>query len=264
MLRVQISIICVLLVSSVSAFSQSTSPFIIKGTITELESGEPMSFATVFLSSTTYGTVSDPDGIFNLEVDQQGTYDLIVKFSGYKTFVRSVKLFDSPVLEIDVALEPDVRNLADFTVTAEKDELWRRNLEDFKRGFLGTSEFAQECKILNEEDIDFYFDKTNNIYETYAREPLIIENKALGYKIKYILEEYKVYMSENYVRFYGFPVFEEMKEGKKPKKKWLENREIAYNGSIDHFFSALYSNSLTSEGYQVHPAKDVDGTRYFR
>jgi len=250
MLRVQILTTFLLLI------------FAIKGNITESENGEPMPFASVFLSSTTYGTVSDTEGNFNLEVTQPGTYDLIIKFAGYKTFVRSVKLFNTPVLEIDVVLAPDVRMLGEVTVTAEKDELWRRNLEDFKKGFLGTSEFAQECKILNEEEIDFYFDKENNIYETYAREPLIIENKALGYKIKYILEDYKVYMSENYVRFYGFPVFEELNERRKPKKKWLENRKLAQNGSIDHFFSALYNNTLKAEWYEVHPAKDVDGNRY--
>ena len=261
MLRLQTLSTLLFLTQAISVLAQSPESFVIKGNIVDAENGDPMSFASIFLSSTTYGTTSDSDGNYNLKVIQPGTYDLIIKFSGYKTFIRSIQLFDSSDLEINVVLAPDVRMLQEVIVTGKKDKLWRRNLADFKKGFLGTSEFAQECKILNEEDIDFYFDKENNIYETYAREPLIIENKALGYRIKFVLEEYNVYMSENYIRFSGFPVFEELRDGRK-KKKWLKNRELAKNGSVEHFFSALYKNNLEREGYEVHLVKDVDGNRY--
>jgi hypothetical protein len=236
--------------------------YIFKGVVRDADTNETLPFASVFLANTTFGTVSNEKGEFSLEVKNAGSYDLIVKFAGYATYARSFQIFEPQVIELNVQLTVETRFIGGVTVTAKKDEEWRRNLESFKKGFLGTSPFAEQCKILNEDKIDFYYDAENNVFEAFAKEPLIIENKALGYRIKYILEEYKVFNREHYMRFYGFPVFEELKEGKEPRKRWVKNREMAYHGSTDHFFSALFNNKLKEEGYKVQPARKEDGKMY--
>ncbi len=55
----------------------------------------------------------------------------------------------------------------------------------FKQHLLSTSENADKCKILNKEVLQFDYDPKTNIMEAWAFEPLVIENKALGYVLHY-------------------------------------------------------------------------------
>ena len=262
MIRVQTLTFAFLTFLTFSVFGQSSSQFVIKGNVSDQQTGETLPFASVFLANTTVGTVTNEKGDFVLRIPKSGSYDLIIKFSGYKTYTQSVQFFEPQTFEVNAKLEVETRVIKGVTVTAKKDDEWRRNLEDFKMGFLGTSPFARQCKILNEEVIDFYFDQENNTFEAFASEPLIIENKALGYRIKYVLEGYMVYFNERYSSYWGYPSYEELRGDKKPRARWLKNREIAYMGSVDHFFSSLFNNRLKEDGYMVQMARDVDGKRY--
>jgi hypothetical protein len=261
MFKVQIFALFISLFSF-NVIAQNNDAYVFTGTVTDIESGETLPFASVFLANTTYGTVSNEQGEFKLVAKQPGSYDLIVKFAGYKTFAVSYQIFEPQTIIIDVNLELETRFLGGVTVTAKRDDAWRRNLEKFKRGFLGRTGFAIQTKILNEDKIEFIIDEENDVFEAFTKEPLIIENKALGYRLKYILEEYKVYNKQGLLRYYGFPVFEEMNDDKRPKKKWVKNRDMAYYGSTDHFFSALFNNELKKEGYRVQQAKKDDGKMY--
>ncbi|MGW8123702.1 carboxypeptidase-like regulatory domain-containing protein [Roseivirga echinicomitans] len=262
MFRVQTITLVFLLFQAISIFGQTSTPFVVKGNVSDNETGETLPFASVFLANTTIGTVSNDKGDFILKVPKSGSYDLVIKFAGYRTFTRSIQFFEPQTFEVKAQLEVETRVVRGVTVTAKKDELWKRNLEDFKIGFLGTSAFAQQCKILNEEVLDFYFDEENNVFEAFASEPLIIENRALGYRLKYVLEGYYVFHTEKYSSYWGYPSYEELRGDRKPKSSWLRNREVAYLGSPDHFFGSLFHNRLKEEGYIVQMAKDVDGMRY--
>ena len=262
MIRVQTLTLAFLTFLTFSVFGQSSSQFVVKGNVSDQQTGETLPFASVFLANTTVGTVTNEKGDFVLRIPKSGSYDLIIKFSGYKTYTQSVQFFEPQTFEVNAKLEVETRVIKGVTVTAKKDDEWRRNLEDFKMGFLGTSPFARQCKILNEEVINFYFDQENNTFEAFASEPLIIENKALGYRIKYVLEGYMVYFNEKYSSYWGYPSYEELRGDKKPRARWLKNREVAYMGSVDHFFSSLFNNRLKEDGYMVQMARDVDGKRY--
>ncbi|MFT6055605.1 MAG: hypothetical protein ACJAS3_001960 [Roseivirga sp.] len=246
---------------SLNSFAQGNQ-YIFEGIVTDIETDEVLPFASVFLANTTFGTVTNDQGEFRLEVDQPGSYDLIVKFVGFKTFSASYPIFQSQTIRVEVNLERDIRFVDGATVTARRDSDWWKNLADFKRGFLGVSSFANQCNILNEDKIDFIFDQENNVFEAYAKEPLIIENRALGYRIKYVLESYKEFNQYNVILYYGFPVFEELNVGNNLKRRWVRNREKAYHGSVDHFFSALYNNLLQEEGYMIQAAEKKEGQVY--
>lgn len=251
-----------LVFQALSIFGQTSSQFVVKGNISDSETGETLPFASVFLANTTIGTVSNDKGDFILNVPKSGSYDLVIKFAGYKTYTQSIQFFEPKTYEVNAKLEVETRLVKGVTVTAKKDEKWKRNLEDFKMGFLGTSPFARQCKILNEEVIDFYFDEEKNVFEAFASEPLIIENRALGYRLKYVLESYQVFYNEKYSSYWGYPSYEELRGDKKPRARWLKNREMAYNGSLDHFFGSLFNNKLKEDGFVVQMARDEDGKRY--
>lgn len=232
----------------------------VRGNVKDSLTNETLPFASVFFSGTTYGTTSDENGDFVLRTNEPGTYDLVISFTGFKTFFSQVDLNSPGTQVVNVALLTDAKLIGGVTVTAKKDEKWRRNLVEFKKLFLGTSENVAQCKILNEEVLNFDYNDRDRVFEAYAGEPLIIENKALGYRVTYLLENFMIYYRYNYSTFYGFPSFQDMtKEGKETKKKWVKARDKAYYGSVEHFMRELYAGNTYEAGYRLNKAKDIEG-----
>ena len=230
----------------------------VRGIVTD-QAGETLPYANVFFAETTYGTTTNQEGNFELIVPKAGTYDLIVRFIGYKTYAAQLKLNELNEINLNIVLEEDAVNLGSFTVTDKKDSRWRYNLQEFKGVFLGTTLNASRCKILNEEDIDFIDDVESSTLEAFARGPIIIENKALGYRIKYYLENFAINYKTGLAGYVGYTSFEELKGNTRQQRRWEGAREKAYNGSITHFFSSLYENRLAEEGFDVNLARDIEG-----
>lgn len=244
---------------SIQGMAQNASVYEVKGVIRDSLTNETLPFANVFFSGTTYGTTSNDQGVFSLKVNAPGTYDLVISFLGYKTFTRQIDLNEAGTAVLDVPMLPDVKSIGGVTVTAKKDQEWRDNLEVFKQTFLGTSENVASCRILNEEVLNFDYNRQTRIFEAYSGEPLIIENRALGYKITYVLEYFAIDYKYNYSSYYGFTSFEDMSKKDKVKKRWAREREKAYYGSLQHFIRAVYRGETVEEGFEINQARDVEG-----
>lgn len=233
-------------------FSQGVAQnsFTLKGIVKDAQSGEVMPFATVFFAGSTFGTTTNDKGEYSLSVNRGGTYDLIVKFIGYDTYAAQVTLGDAAVSRLDIAVTPSARDLGSVLVVAKKNAQWKRYLEDFEGVFLGQSINGVNSKILNKEVIDFVYDEENSQLNAFSDEAILIENKELGYKIKYYLEQFVLDYPSDISGFYGYTVFEEIEPKNDRKARTLEkNRARAYNGSATHFFKSLYANKLKEEGF---------------
>lgn len=257
-MRLKLYILLTVLFISFEGLAQDS--YTVKGTIKDAATGDVMPFATVFFAETTFGTATDDQGEYRLTVSNPGTYDLIVKFVGYKTYATQLKLGDQPEVTMDILIEAETKSLGSVVVTAKKDAKWQEHMREFKLIFLGESVNARQCKILNEEVVDFIYDEKKVILEAFSSEPIIIENKALGYKIQYYLEHFEVNYTANMSSYYGYTIFEELKSNNKRKmNRWEANRKKAYEGSAVHFFTSLYQNKLEEDGFFVQVAKDVTG-----
>ncbi|MBK7871187.1 MAG: hypothetical protein IPJ74_11160 [Saprospiraceae bacterium] len=83
-------------------------------------------------------------------------------------------------------------------------------------------------------------------------EPLTIENRDLGYRIRYDLVLFEFDTQRGNLIYKGFPFFEPIKDGKRrQQRRWDRNREEAYQGSIMHFIRSLYHNTLKEEGFEL-------------
>lgn len=233
--------------------------YVITGVVQDEETGETLPFANVFLTGTTYGTVTDKEGNFKLKVFEKGTYELIVKFVGYDTYSQRVEFLVPEDKGFDVSLRPQSLNLGAVVVTDQRDEEWQRNLDSFKRTFLGQTDNARKCKILNSEQINFYYNQESRTLEAFSAEPIKIKNDALGYTIDYYLEEFIIDYKNGFSRFFGFTQFRDTKDKFATKKRFVKTRDKAFYGSVEHFFRALSSNTLKDEGWEVMLAEDVDG-----
>lgn len=246
-----------LLLSTV-VFAQNE--FIIKGTVTAANSSETLPFANVFVANTTFGTSTDSIGNYELKLPASGSYDLIISFMGYETFARSVRFIKPNIVFLDAKMVTKSKRIEGVTVTARKDAEWKVHLERFRTGFLGKSRAARRSKIINEEALNFEMNKESMVFEAYASEPLIIENKELGYRLIYLLEDYRVFMNEGFSTFYGFSAFEELRASSpRNTKKYSKERDKAYFGSMQHFFHELYQGNTIEAGYELYHAYDRQG-----
>ena len=257
-MRSQLTIIVCLIFFHFGALAQQQ--YVISGTVKDAQTGETLPFANVFFAETTFGVNTDENGKFELKVSQSGTYDLIVRFVGYQTYGLNLRLDEEMNINLDIALSPEETNLGSVTVTAKKDADWQRYLKEFKELFLGYSKNAAQCKILNEQDLDFYFDFKENVLYAFSKVPIRVENKALGYYLDYYLEDFSVDYRKNLSTYYGYTVFTEMESNSDRRRRiWEQNRKAAYEGSLQHFFATVFEGKLKEEGYIVQVAKDIEG-----
>jgi hypothetical protein len=71
------------------SFSQKPANTIIKGTVVEAATGNPVPFASVFLKGTTVGTITNESGKYRIETNNPATI-LVVSFIGYQTEFRNI------------------------------------------------------------------------------------------------------------------------------------------------------------------------------
>lgn len=223
----------------------------IEGRVVDANDKKPLLFANVFISNTTKGQQTDEKGRFKLTNVPSGTIDLVISYVGYKTFSLQLKA-DTLKKPLLIMLNADAIELQGVTVKRIKDG-FKKYFYLFEEGFMGKTEFSKDCKLKNPKALNFSMDNDDSELIIRADEPLIIENKALGYVVKYQLEEFRYHFKERYMSYWGYPFFEEVKtKSDRRQKQWVENRNKAYYGSSQHFFKALTEQKLNEEGYAVY------------
>ncbi len=91
---------------------------IITGRITDSETGDPLTGATVVLNDST-GISSDTEGKYELKV-LPGTYKISFQFVGYQSAVIEITAVARDTIRIDVILEVKIKVLDEIVVTAGK------------------------------------------------------------------------------------------------------------------------------------------------
>ena len=248
--------ILVILFVLVNTASSAQSVVQIQGAITDAETSDPLPGAHVFIGSTMIGTSTNLEGQYELERIPNGTHMLWVSMIGYEPASQELVVSDTTHRVADFSLEPVVIPIGEVTVTAKRDKRWKKRLARFKKLFIGETAFAREVEILNPEVLDF---KANWLskFTARAQEPLIIENRALGYRIEYLLKEFS--QEGGTIRYDGDPLFKDMEaESDEQKAIWLAHREEVFYGSFRHFLRALMADSLKEEGFSIQRIPSVD------
>lgn len=229
---------------ALQTFSQRT----IKGKIIDEVTQQPIAGGSVFISNTSIGTVANRDGDFEINDIPPGKYDLVISSVGYQTNVMDFTTDDLP-LKLLVKMTIKVRELDNVTVEPSVEEGWDKWGKTFTDNFIGKTANAAKCRIKNFKSIRFRFFKKSNRLIAYCDEALVLENKALGYRIKYQLEEFEIKFREQTSVFAGYPLFEEL--DKTPRSKIINARDEAYYGSMTQFFRCVYNNNLAENGFEV-------------
>jgi hypothetical protein len=218
----------------------------ITGKVVHADSKLPIAKVSVFLSNATYGTVTAEDGTYTLRGVKPGQYDLIMTAVGYQDYNERV-LVSNNIITVNGELKTQVMQLRDVVVTTNAD--WKKNYEMFLKEFFGTSQYASQCKISNPHELTLTYRKSKKTLEAYSYDFVNIENKALGYRIKFLLKYFKSDKLNNLISWEGRILYEELPGSAAQKKKWEERRQDIYYGSNLHFFRSLVNGKFNQDGF---------------
>ncbi|MBB5438749.1 hypothetical protein HDC92_002430 [Pedobacter sp. AK017] len=233
-----------LLIVYTSFPSSAQNSFSITGTVKDQK--ESLPGAGVYLSGYKVSTVADAEGKFKINNLKPGNYDLMVQMVGYLPYSKNVIISDKSV-QVELILKESTTVLNEVVIRADPNRA--KYIKQFKEFFIGTTPNAAQCKILNPQVLNIDYDVTKSTLTIKTSEFLIVENKALGYRLKYMLDNFEYNSRTRIIYFSGHPFFEELKASGAKLKKYIDKRETAYYGSSQHFFRSLYAGNVREQGF---------------
>jgi hypothetical protein len=235
------------------SFSQAT----LHGMVISSETKQPLPSVSVYLNNTSAGTISNDHGVFILNRIPYGKFRLIATCIGYETFDSLIDSRNHPDGFI-ITLKTKPEELEGFAVLPPEPDGWKKWGKLFTDIFIGTVPMrANNCKLLNPEVLKFRLN-ANNTLTAYSGESLQIMNYALGYEIKYKLEEFEYDFNTKLVSYSGYAYFTDMGI-KHPNKahRYAEERWETYRGSLLHFMRAFYADDLEVQGFEMHSLGNI-------
>ncbi len=242
----QVAVYLWIVVIPITLFSQNS----ITGTVVDISTGEPIVGASVFISNSSRGTISGKNGNFALSGIPSGQHDLVISYIGFETNVFSFNSITLP-LKLKVEMRVKARELKSIIIEPFIEEGWDKWGKLFQERFIGETPNAQKCKIKNYKSIRFLFYRKSNRLVAYCDEPLVIENKGLGYMINFQLEDFEVNFSSNLTSYQGYSYFEDLDAAKGRQNRWQKARDQVYYGSTMHFFKSLFADSLAANQFEL-------------
>ncbi len=238
---------CIGLAAVAPAAAQSRT-VTLRGTVVSDSTGAALEGAHVFIAASMLGTVTDKAGQFRLEGVPVGAQRLHVTTLGYKPESRDLLIEPGAQEPFAFRLRPDVIAYQEVTIEGKEDKKWKSRLEKFTRLFIGETPNAEQVRITNPEVLDF--DETLGQFVARAGNTLVIENKALGYRVHYFLKEFGA--SNTRTWYDGEPLFEELSpESEEQAAAWKQARMAAFMGSFRHFTLALLAGRLEEQGFMI-------------
>lgn len=216
--------------------------------------------ATVYLDGSTVATTTDAEGYFKINGNATGRATLVVSYMGYKT-IRLENPFQHK--KIKVLMEDDAISMQEVVLV--KGPYTRKEMmKAFKEQFLGNTDAGSSCKILNEDDINLYYDINTNTLNATSHKPIKIKNSYLGYEVFFELADFNVVYRRRSLSsfsidksyFSGTTFYKELSQSKKTDKRRLNS----YLGSTSHFVNTIANESWDKEklalfvdGFKVDP-----------
>ena len=235
----------------------------ISGNIIDFSTKKGLPECKYIFSKTTIGTTSDFNGMYYINKLPVGEYILVVSMIGYEPGVKKIEVEKGSNLSADFFLKLKPVELDSVEIIGDKSLYEQYLIEQynyrklFKKYFLGQTKFSEECIILNEEKINFEKD-TLGFIRAKCREPIIVINKALGYKVECLLEHFSCNDIKQCVKMIFYPKFTEMEfSDENQKEDFKENREAAYLCSLRRFLLSIVNNDIQHQNYGLYLADNI-------
>ena len=235
----------------------------ISGQVVDADTRLPLEGASVFAQNTTKGVITDKEGHYRIELNKGG-YELIISYTGYASQTIATEADGDKQLNIE--LKKEDKNLGEVVVTASNEvaDGWEKHGAFFIAHFIGASPFAANCVLQNPQALKFYYYKRSDKLKVLATEPLQIDNKSLGYHLRYELDSFVYYNKTDINSYRGNCLYTAMEGDTAQQRIWKANREQAYYGSRLHFLRSYYDSTLKGEGFTADMLSPTDATKFSR
>jgi CarboxypepD_reg-like domain len=228
-------------------FSQS----ILRGKVISEETKALLPSVSVYINSTSLGTVTNDQGQFVIDRIPPGKFRLVATSVGYETWSDLIDLHSLPK-DFVISLKTKGEELEAFSVTPPDPDGWEKYGKYFKLILIGSTPNSNDCKLMNPEVVKFRLNKDNTLV-AFAREPLQVTNYELGYEIRYKLEEFEVNLDNGLVNYSGYAFYKDLAiSHPKRTSKYAKARLETYLGSLLHFMRAFYADDLQVQGFEMH------------
>lgn len=225
---------------------------VIKGTVVN-DIDQPISDVNIYLDGTKTATTSAQNGTFTLNIPNVKTGVLVFQKDNYETFTVNVSEVFNKTLKATLLKAQSIEEVKIIPFT---EAAYKKYINYFLNAFIGVDQ--ENVKIKNQRSLKFSYDSDNKILRVKAPQTLIIENKNLGYIIKYNLVEFSSDFENRTTRFYGTSFFTETKNTDKMKL----NRMNAFSGSQVHFFRSVFTKTTKDEGFVVNQITKFPNEKY--
>ncbi len=213
------------------------------------ENDEPLAGANVYFDGTTRGVITDFDGFFEIEVPANlASPILVISYLGYET----IQIKELRALRPKYQLKPKPDSLDKVNIYTTV--FTRAQMEKaFKKYFLGKGKAASQSEIKNLDDVILYYVSDENTLYAESLYPIEVENKYLGYHVKFELMDFEVKyraktLRDNYLKqtyYAGTTFFEDVNPDKESYRKKV------YQSSLQNFFKQLTDSTLYKTDYKV-------------
>ncbi len=196
----------------------------------------PVKEAFVFISNSNYAVESNENGFFEIEIGGLTKVSLTISQINYELAI----LETDPTLHdmVEILMTPKKNEIDEVKFTEKYNpRLRQKRLKRFTEALLGREYDKKNVKITNPEVILLY--EKDDKLRVQTQEPLIIENRELGYNINFYLAHFEMHPN-NDIYYNGAAFFEELVMDKKQKAKAHRNRRMTYRKSKRHFMSSLF------------------------
>ena len=236
----------------------------ISGTVVDAETKQPLEGASVFAQNTTKGTATDKQGAYKLYLDKGG-YEINVTFTGYAS--RTINLSEitgDRTFNLEMQKADNTMGEVVIKNSAEVTDGWTKYGDFFVKHFIGATANADSSTLLNPEALKFYYYKRTDRLKILATEPLQIQNRALGYNLRYDLDSFVYFFKTDVNSYRGKCLFLPLTGDAAQQTVWQKKRKETYYGSRLHFIRSYYDSSLKSEGFTVDLYDQGSTTRFGR
>ena len=239
----------------------ASAQFTASGKIVDSATKEPMSGASVYCQNTTIGTTTNKQGEFSLSL-KSGGYELIISYTGYQTKQVQISHTDAQIPVIEMVKEE--KSLGEVVIKSSNEvkDGWEKYGTFFIEHFIGATPNAAKCVLLNREALKFYFLKKSNKLRVLATDPLQIENRALGYNMRYQLDSFIYYYNTDVSLYRGYCLYTEMEGNDSLKRAWAMNRNKTYDGSKLHFMRSYFDSTLVQDGFAIDMLDENNATKF--
>ena len=223
----------------------------------------------VYLNGTSFVDITDNSGRFTLTVRQIINTQLVFSNIMYQTLAIENPFNNLPDT---IYLEERLNVLSEVTVRADKFTR-RQKLRAFKEQFLGTTQAGQSCTIVNEDDIQLWFNLTTNTLMASAEQPIEVINTYLGYRVLFTLVDFKAEYSDvtldpAKIQSSYYAVQTSFTDFGMNNARIKKRRDDVYKQSTNYFFknfaydplfgsdmygTPIFTISKTSDGTQINP-----------